>query len=298
VTVESSRALRDLLAQPLRGRLADVASMRSDARLCEYAGRIAHRHGVALLVADEWQFVTQSAGANAVLTRLLHALRYVGLPLVFVANYSLVSRLAQRSQEDQHRLLSHPIVVRPDAPDDASTLDLYREYHLASEGVLLQDSKEQAEQIHDYTRGLKRNRIALLTLSFRIACAAGKEAVRTEHLEAAYKSMEFARFRNEAELLRRQDLTGREARKDLWCPFPLPSTEAAQAAERESDREQERLSTKVLKASLTPKERDAYHSIQADTAPSVKASARRRRPSPTLAELRAGSERYRLERQK
>jgi hypothetical protein len=292
VVVDARRTLKDLLKKPLNGRLYD--STKSDPDLVEAASRIAFRHGVALLVVDEWQFVTQSSSANALLTRLLHALRYIGVPVFYLANFSLCRRLKNRPKEDRDRLLNGPIIVTPESSDDPAVAELYEEYRVASEGALLAEPDRLAEQIHTYTRGVKRSRINLLTLAYRLSRERKVDEVASRDLEAAYNSAEFTCYREDARLLGEQDLTGREAHPDLWCPFNLPPSRQAKETQGAIAQEQEAVMVQAAISSMTSIERAGYRRLKAEPKPlPPTVQNQKRRPSATYANLLEGAARLR-----
>jgi hypothetical protein len=299
VAVEASRALQDLLMSPLGEKGADLASIRSDPKRIQWASRLAFRDGLSLLVVDEWQFITQSTAANALATKLLHALRYIGLPLCFAANYSLCWRLLKRPSEDMQRLLTGPIVVLPEAPDDPSTTALYEEYRRVSDGALFASPGALLEQVQSYTAGLRRSRIELLSLAYRFTRQRKASEVKAADLEAAYRSVEFTTYRRETEILHQQDVMGRKVREDLWCPFDLPLHIKAKAAQEASDAELAEVSQQALLSSLNAEERQDYLRIKRELESPVQSlpvgAARKkpRRPPATLESLLEGAARFR-----
>lgn len=297
VAAKAEKSLRALLETPARGRLGNMRSMRSDANLCELAGRLAFRHGVCMLSADEMQFWTYSANASALVTSVLYRLKYIGLPLVFFANFSLCHRLLKRPQEDHHRLLAEPIVVRPDTPDDPSLMQLYEQYRLASNGALCSEPQEHVEKIEHYSAGVKRNRRDLLVLSYRIAREHGRTEVRSEDLDAAYFAPEFKTFREEAQELARPDGCRKRDRRDLWCPFELPLSVREARALEARDREDAKIAHEALLSSMTAAERNGLRELQEQhnsglNVASLPAVRKKRRPAPTLEDLQAGTKLY------
>lgn len=298
VTVNERKSLKTLLEQPLLGRLGGLASFKSDAKLCEQAGRLAFQLGVALLIADELQFKTLGTSANAMLTALLYQLRYIGLPLVFIGNFSQCHRLLKRPQEDQHRLLTDPIIVVPDKVGDPSLRLLYKQYGIASDGALCSKPDEQVEKIEYYCAGVKRNRRDLLVLAYRFARDKGRCEVTNADLDAAYRSTAFTIYRSEVEALRSQDASGRRVRgrDDLWCPFALPVGTAEKARLEARTEEQVQVGRQAVLSSMTAPERAALAAVERQQAASSSGVApvarKQRRTGPDLEELMAGTEKY------
>jgi hypothetical protein len=264
ITVKDRRSLKALLEEPLSGRLGGLGSFNSDAKLCKQAGRLAFQLGVALLIADELQFNTLSA-ANVMLTALLHQFRFIGLPFVFIGNFSLCHRLLRRRpQEDQHRLLTDPIVVVPDRADDPVLRQLYKQYGIATDGALCSRPDDQLEKIEYYCSGVKRIRRDLLVLAYRFAREKRRHEVSSEDLDEAYRSTAFTIYRREAEALRGQNASGQKApgREDLWCPFASPLAVAETDRNHARDAEQTQVAHQSVLASMTASERTALASIE------------------------------------
>lgn len=294
VSVENATSLKSLLEQPVRGRLYGLRSFNSDAALREMASRLAFRHGASFLIADELQFGSLSTTANASITRLLYQLWYIGLPLVFIGNFSLLHRLMKRPPEDRHRLLSDPIVILPDTPDNPSVGALYEQYRLVSEGALCSAPSMHVEQIEHYCAGIKRNRKKLLILAYRIVRENGRDEVTGSDLEAAYLSCEFTIFRNEATILRTQDASKRKVRDDLWCPLELPLSTRERSAKRALEVEAEQIGLQALIGSLSSDERRAYVALagEKDTSVSKLGSRGTKRPPITTEALLSGTRQY------
>jgi hypothetical protein len=288
VSVDYRRGLRDLLKDALG---LDIDGCTKERELITAARRIAFRCGVPIFVIDESQFLTYSSAANAKITQLLYSLRFFGVPLFFVANFSLCARLKRRPLEDQHRLLSAPAVVVREDPADPSIQELYEEYSAVSGGVLLSEPAKHEEQIHIYTLGLNRYRVHLLALAYRTMRERGDhlEKVESQDLETAYRSAEYANFREEVQLLYSQDVTGQEAHKDLWCPFPLPPSTQALVAQRHKEKEQEAVLQQAAASSMNPEGRAAFERLKDAGAEPDPPSVRSRRPPPTREALLKGA---------
>lgn len=291
ITVDSRKRLRQLLEEPLDGRLLDLDRLNSESRVIGLASRLAFRHGLSFLVADEWQFLTQGSESNALLTKLLHSLRYIGVPVFFIANYSLCRRLLKRPAEDQHRLLQDPIVMLPDAVDSPTQDLLYSQYRLATNGFMDIETKQHGEMIHDFTQGVSRSRIRLLSIAYRIARERHAPQIGPRDLEDAYRSLSFASFRGESERIRIQHLPGASVDSDMSCPLPLSVADTAPRQRHEESREQARLMEQALMSSTTKSEREQLTRLQPlkreATAPQAK-----RKPKPTFEDLIEGARRF------
>lgn len=296
VPVKAGRSLNDLLPKLDASMAEELAGIRCSARLIDWLGRYAFKRGVGMLFVDELQFLTQSAAANSLVTKRLHELRYIGLPMCFSCNFSLCHRLVRRPQEDRHRLLSRPLVMVPELPNDPSEFELCREYRRASDGALFSKGDVQIEQVHEYTAGLRRLQIFLLTLAYRVMRERHAHEVTGSDLEVAFRSMDYTQARLDVKLLRQQAATGRKERDDLWSPFDLPCSVTAAVAERAAAAARKRVQEQAVLSSLTAQEREHAKGVTSAVAGSDadrgtrSVGIKRRLPKATYESLRSGEQ--------
>jgi hypothetical protein len=227
--------------------------------LARLVRRNAYQSGVGLITADEFQFVTHSESANTRATQYLLLLAYLGLPFVFVANYSLGHRVMKRPQEDRQRLLSEPMVLLPDPADSPDWRLALTECFRIAPNVFDIDPDKEAETIHRYTGGLMRMLRELLVIAYRVACQNGDKSVKPAHLKQAYCSLEYGINRQDVEVMTEQLISGRPGnRLDLWCPFELPAGYAAQVRQQALQERATRAAREMVLSSLTPNERRGY----------------------------------------
>lgn len=187
----------------------------------EHLRRWFYTCGVATVVVDEMQFLTQSATANTRAAQLLLSLGYPGVPVTYIANYSLGHRLKARPQEERQRLLADHLVLRPDPPDAASWEALVAEYVKVAPDVLRLDPESHAWDLHRMTGGLPRLLGQLITTTFRYLAPANGGVVSIGALREIYRSRYFDTQRTDVEAmlsLSESTLLAR-GRKDLVCPF-------------------------------------------------------------------------------
>jgi len=237
--------------------------------LLEIIRRAAFRCGVPLLTADEFQFVTQSQNANALVTRLLLSLTYLNVPLVFGANYSLLHRLLKRPQEERQRLLAAPIVLLPDRPNSTCWETVLSEYRKVAPAILRFDPKTDAELLHRYSAGLKRLIVNLLEIAYRIARSRGDRTVKRADLAQAYLSAEYSANRQDVELINQQTITGKKVkgRDDLWCPIPLKDSRSIGFAKETEDARGQTVASAMLNSALTNAERKVLQSLRPPATP-------------------------------
>ncbi|MCP3728653.1 ATP-binding protein [Paraburkholderia sp. CNPSo 3272] len=251
VTVRASSTSRDILMQ--------FARREGSTRvLSDYLRRLAYSDGWALVLQDEFQFATQSARASTRVTQMILAMCYIGVPAVYIANYSLLHKLNERNQEDRHRLLGKVVELYPDnckSKDYRTLLSWFRE--IAPE-IFTYDPEGDAEAIDILTAGIKRPLVSLMEIGFAMAFSKGG-VVDYSVLEKAYKSREYATFRNDVEALAKLYGAFRKSHKDLWCPI-----DAVLNSDEDLDLERDRQSLvdmKAMKASMTVEERKAYAEV-------------------------------------
>ncbi|MEW9587060.1 hypothetical protein [Paraburkholderia sp. DGU8] len=210
------------------------------------------------MLLDEFQFATQSSDASARVTQMILAMCYIGVSAVYIANFSLLHKLNSRNQEDRHRLLGKVQILYPDRNDSEDWKILLSRFRNIIPDVFTFDPENDAQAIHNSTGGIKRNVVKLLCIAFETEFA-NKREVDYPALERAYKSQEYATFRDDVEALSILYGDFRKTRKDLWCPI-----EAVVNLTDDVDQQQERrnlVDMKVLEASMTCEERKALANL-------------------------------------
>jgi len=233
-------------------------------RLLEFARRVAFRDGVCIMTADEFQFVSKSANANSLATSLLLQLLSVGPRLIFAANFSLAHRLKARRQEDRQRLLVHRIHLKPESLFSPDGLRLLQEYFKVIPDDFKFDPSAVAQQIQDYSFGIKRLVIDILGLAWRHSKdSRGSQAeVTTDDLRWAYLSPEFRVNKEDVEILHRQEIERKQVREDLWDPFFSEQQDNVIEATQAIAAFDQRIEEKRLDSFLSPNERTGFGAIQ------------------------------------
>lgn len=237
-----------------------IATQLGDARkdsaiqLRQMCAKIAHKKGVALLVLDELQCLTQSANANTLVTKTLYQFTYIGIPFLFVGNYSLCRLLLKRPEQDRQRFLSMPIVLLPSTPESPDWLDYLLELKHILGASLQVDLHEERYSIHRLTAGLKRLVIQLLAIAYRNAWHLGRTCVTPADINDAYDSTEYSVSRDQASAMLSPSSDG--ASKTYECPFPLPKIVAAATVQMANRARERMLVQKVQREALTRQERE------------------------------------------
>lgn len=259
--------------------------------LADKCRKLVFRDGIPLLMADEFQFATGGEKANTRVTQMLLSLGFVGIPWMYNANFSLVSRLLKRPEEDRQRLLSDWIILRPDFPlSEDWQLTLKAQKDVAPD-LLTFDPIKDAPVIHTYTAGRKRATVRLLVLALRNEHSQNG-TVDLAAIKRAYHSESYASYRLESEIISTQAVQNRpdKKRKDLWCPLPLNPDASVKFAEWAKEKRDEKVADEELKSSLNSNERESLKKIQHDMNKTKKTPGTviplKRKSTPTAEELK------------
>jgi GTPase SAR1 family protein len=239
----------------------------------------AYRRGVACVATDETQFQTFSTDATAQITKTLICQVRMGIPNVYVSNYSLGHRLAGRGQEDHDRLQDDPKVLVPDTSGHADWLWTIEEYRNIAPGIFQFDGERIADELHFWTAGLKRRLGRLLVLAAEGAIRT-KKPVAKESLERAFRSTAYSMARKEVIILHKQAKTNRQgskSRSDLWCPYDLDEDVLEEQAVAARALDEKKIAERYINSALTPEERKQAKAAQRTTKAGGKKPARGKR---------------------
>ncbi len=295
IAIRAQSKLSDLLA-PLGGAEGSLSDLTKSAR------RRAYRMGISLVVPDEFQFMTASSTANTRIVQALMSVAYLGLPFVYIANFSLLHRLLKRPQEDRDRMLSNIVVMMPDAPENEDWINTLKLQLAVAPGVFRIDPDTDGEQIYRYCAGIKRYEARLLVVAYILAREGrpnDKMAIVTmADIKAAYESGKYAAQRADAELITQQFILNRQAdrkRPDLWCPIEQPRTLSEVLATQLQRQRSIKLAEKIQYASASKAERQAYDACSntPDKSGTKNVVGLNRKKRPTAETLKANASRLR-----
>ena len=280
-------------------RRAPIDAPKSVPALVEACRRRAYRDGVALMLVDEFQFLTRSANANTLVTSLLLHLRSLGVPVVYGANFSLGHRLLRRNQEDLDRVFERsPMVLKPELPDSPDWRQTVEGFVALSPKIFDLDAATSAEIIHHFCGGLKRYLGRLIRLAYRRA-RLDKRRVSIATLEAAFRSHDYAIPRREIAEIARITLGVQSKRLDLVCPFEVPASEVASERARATQKQVERTMEMFAHEQLTERERRILGELRVSSGNQGKKgraevrSIKQRATLPSVSALREAEERRR-----
>lgn len=256
-----------------------VGSGATSAAILKPAAKRAYTNGVGLSVLDESQFITSTQAGHAKAAELLMKLMFVGPPLYYGANFTMINKLMKRPQQERDRLLSNSIVLNPE-PCGSKDFAQILTNQLVVFGESVSSDKAinvgaHAEKIHSYVYGINRKSAILLNLAWCIARENGEEILTFAHVERAYRSDNFSSHREEVELLIRQSLENRIAREDLWCSFAPPLKRSNVLVATSAIEEKERRTAEALiRSTMSKSERDSYDELTKNESAEDKPKAR------------------------
>jgi len=277
-------------------------TVKSVTRALALAQRLAARDGIAAVILDELQFLTQSTVANTAVTATLLGMTYLGPPLVFASNYDMVHRLKQRGQQDRDRLLSRHVPLLPEmlaVPEDFQAWKAYLAECMAiSGGALAFDPENDAQPLHCYTFGLRRKLLDLFRIAYRNARLQSRYTATMHDIEWAYCSGEYCEHRVDVEELISIQLGRPSSRKDLIFPFEMDAEETQIRTEEQKARHIEKITDQATAAALTPAEKRTYAAaggtVKGTEGNGRKPSGEKRKKAPpvTLEALLEGGRKY------
>lgn len=255
------------------GKKTNVAKLLIESR------RRANLYGVSLAMLDETQHITGS-GASKV-TDILLTMAAIGLPIIFVSNYSLVHKLIRRNSEDKQRLLSEPRIMLPDHPDSQDWKDYVSECIRVCNGHIQVGMNELTTELYRSTFGIKRLAVQLLKLAYIECRSAGRKSINLADVSKAFRSSAYSSNSRDVQQLQLQSLQPRNpgTHLDLRCPFDLPIDRNANVVSFAREDRDNRVNAAVFDSALNEKERLAMKHIGLLPG-DVARSSKQNRPAP------------------
>lgn len=276
---------KQLLADFLRDSVS-AGKRTSASQLLDMCRRLVYRQGVSLLFLDETQHIVKGQG-TALVTDILLTLARIGLPMIYLANYSLLHKLTDRNQEDTQRLLLQPRIMLPDDPAGEDWKAYVAECVRVSNGQIRANEEELASELYTLTFGLKRLAVHLLGLAYIECRKAGRRHIALGDLSNAARSTEYSISNKEVVELYRIAVEGPRGtkRKDLYCPLDIPAAHKSNVVQFARQERDERVTALAIDSSLTLQEREALEQIESPSrSPRAKPPRRKPLPKATLEE--------------
>ncbi|MBB3181170.1 hypothetical protein [Variovorax sp. Sphag1AA] len=248
--------------------------------------------GLCLYGLEELQFMTQSEGATALISKLLLSCSEVRIPWFVVANYSFIWKLMNEKHgksEIKQRFLDDQLLLLPDPESSDDWKELLREYQVVLGAVLAFELEAASLELWNWSAGLKRELVKLLAEAYRVARERGAFVVELQDVQEAYGSARFTAARGDIELLCAHAGQGGDLRLDLQCPLKSLSIDSVVDEEYQDELRRVRekaVALAVIKAAATANEKRAISSLESprtSAAMSPNAAGKRRRK--TTAEL-------------
>lgn len=251
--------------------------------------------GVALILADEFQFIT-SGSANTMMANLLFQLAQVGPPVLYACNFSMLHALWRRPQQDRDRLLLSPIILHPEPIGEDWTTTMEACLTVSEEFSSLKNSPD-IQLMHDYTFGIKRSLRSLLVLAYLEMRNDKQSKVTRQHLTAAFCSPEYGAMREDVENLVMSAVSPSLRRKDLTCPFAganVNSSPKGKEVDHPAAQANANNSTRAAQLSmLNPELRELLTALEDQALPANPPKTRTHRRIPASARnLLGGAERF------
>ena len=222
----------------------------------EIARKSAFLHGISLLFIDEIQFGSLSLNANAKITSILLHARMIGIPVVFIANFSLMHTLSNRNNQDLHRLFADKVTLVHESPIDQDWINTLRLYQSVLPDVFEFNPEKDAERMFDLTFGVRRATIRLLEYAYRTAHGS-KGKVGMAQLEQAYKSEPYSVYRRDTEQLHKLAINSGRGPKDLFDPLQLEEPYLA-LKKLLTERRQSNVNRLSIEQTYSPEERKEF----------------------------------------
>lgn len=266
----------------------------SEAQLLHMCRRLVYRRGVSLLFLDETQHIVKGQG-TALVTDILLTLARIGLPMIYLANYSLLHKLTDRNQEDTQRLLLQPRIMLPDDPAGEDWNAYVAECVRVSNGQIRAEEEELAAELYTLTFGLKRLAVHLLGLAYIECRKAGRRYIALGDLSNAARSTEYSISNKEVVELYRIAVEGPRGtkRKDLYCPLDIPAAHKSNVVHFARQERDERATALAIDSSLTLQEREVLEQIESPSrSPHTKPPRRKPLPKASLEETQKAFAKY------
>jgi hypothetical protein len=230
----------------------------------ERATRHGYRVGLHTSLVDEMQFLTQDVTANATPTKFLLMMSYLGVPLVYAANYSLCHKLLKRNQEDRDRLLSDIVVMRPLELTTEGLAPLLRIYSRILGDCVKGSLCDFIPMYAAMTLGIRRKICDLTVAAFKEMRRCDESKLTAKHLKSAYERGLSQPFRDDVQCLLQMNSACKPiaGRSDLWCPFGLEYNHFPLLPSLGESSFAKTVAEKMIRDSLTASEKNLVQGIE------------------------------------
>lgn len=232
----------------------------SIAALTAQCRRLAYQCGICMVFLDELQFLTKSQSATSQITKTVYQLMALGVPVTFVANYSLVHSLERRPDQDRQRLLGNLQHLNYNSVLSVDWNNLINGITSVCPRVLQLEPDVDGATIHNLCAGTPRLFVRLIEIA--LSNCTTNPVIKVGSLRAAYDSSEFSVSRRTVEKINQQIATGESEGLDLHPPVDVPHEESAalqQAAQTQAETE---TAVAMVENSLSQTQRDLLEAVR------------------------------------
>lgn len=262
----------------------DKKKMRTDQAL-NLCRKKAYIQGVTLLIVDEIQFTTTGDG-NVRLAQILLDLASLGIPMIYMSNYSAIHKLSARHQEERQRIFDKTSIILADSRESKYWTDYLQA--CLNTGNLQIDMPFSlfSEMTYEYTWGIRRLVISLISAAYLQSRLSQREKINISDLQTAYTSPAYGSNRKDVTDLFGQNINGEvKNRPDLSCPLCIQPARARALAESVERIRLEHTNRSALLSSLSKSERAVLKEIGLPLGPTGPApAAPTKRPKPATKE--------------
>lgn len=229
--------------------------------LIKKLNQVSFRDGTPGIVIDELQHLSLSTSATARIMNLLLNCRQIGIPFVYVTNYSLLHLLRKRPQQDTDRVLGH-ILVLDTYPANSNNWRILVERTVEACGAqFLPSVARELQLLWGCTAGLPRYLTWILSIALRIAAKEGAR-VEARHIRSAAMDSHYFAAHETVKRLRSGKRTNPKSAgdSDLQCPPGLLQAASHFGADIAAQERSELVRNHIAQHNLTKPERAAVRS--------------------------------------
>lgn len=196
ITVDNRTSVLDILTPFFENQLKLKNRLRQS-DLTRYGVKVTYRNGVCMITVDELQFLAQSSTATVLIAKTLMQLSYLGVPVTYVANESLIRKLELMWPENVQRILTQKLTLLALDPQTPEWVEYLSEVQLALGQTFSVDTEAAQNELYALTAGVRRILIHLISLTYHRVYVDGRRKIELSDLDAAYEADAFAGLRNE-----------------------------------------------------------------------------------------------------
>lgn len=230
-----------------------------------------YQSGACLNVLDEMQFLTTGLTSRAMVSNVLLTIAGLGIPMLYICNYSLVHKLLKTPNEIRQILLPRLRLLSPSLPHSDEWVSYLQALQSSAPEIFDFDLVAHKIPLWNLTAGLKRNLQGLLQEAYIYARGRQAKKISWAMIDPVYRSDQYFSARNEISALISYAASGKRISSDLICPFDAEVDGAYKSTLSLGQRANFHIA--VNNAVLTNEEKIALNRIKAEAEPKQSISA-------------------------